>query len=85
MKNILVFFALFILDLFSCSWQSMYLEPVSQPIYIGPLIIPVTESDSIKIDTLWIVSGKYIHVEEDESYVETEHVDISMGGEPSSV
>ena len=59
----------------------MYLEPVSQPIYMGPLNFRLEKLDSVQIDSLRDVFGKYIHVKEDESYVESNHVDVSAGGE----
>jgi len=69
------FFVSFILILQSCkSWHSLKFETESQPIQFGPHL------QSVKLDTLGIISGISTHDFEEDTYSESEHVSIVFEG-----
>jgi len=74
LKTISYFFIAIIVCLSSCTWHSMYLDPVSQPIYFG------TSFDPSAVDSLGIISGLSVHEEEGESITQTRNVTFSFGG-----
>jgi len=65
----------FIFVIYGCkSWHSLKFETESQPIQFGPHL------QSIKLDTLGIISGISTHDFEEDTYSESEHVSIVFEG-----
>jgi hypothetical protein len=81
-KNIpgFYFFCFIFLIVQSCNWHSLQLQPVSQPIYLGPQITSFGETDSSAIDSIGLISGICMHQKEKETVSQSENITIALGG-----
>ncbi len=76
-KNVFIFgfFCTLVCMLHSCkSWHSLNFETNAQPIQLGPHLL------TSEIDTLGIISGISTHDFEEETYSESKHTSIALGG-----